>query len=197
VTGLVALREEAKQAFLEREGVPLTYLPFCIQAIVAALKEHPRLNAAYTDDGVDVHRRYHLSIAVATDSGLLTPVIRDADRKSITGLARELDDLAGRARDRTLAPEELQGATFTVNNTGAFGSVISQPIVPLGQVAIVTTEVIRRELRVLADGSFAPRSVMNLCISFDHRALDGSEVGAFMREVVTQLEAYQPGQPVH
>ena len=201
VTGLAALRERAKEAFREAEGVNLTYLPFFVQAIVAALKQHPQLNATYSEEGseasVRVHRGFHVGLAVATDAGLLVPVIRDADRKSIAGLARQINGLGEKARERKLTVDEMRGATFTIDNTGAFGSLISVPIVPVGQVAIITTETIRRELRVTADGSFGARSVVNLATSFDHRALDGADVGRFMRTVKEHLEAYRPDQPVH
>ena len=197
VTGLVRLREANKERFQQTEGVPLTYLPFFVQAITGALKEHPALNATYSDDGIIVHRRRHIGIAVATDAGLIVPVVRDADDKSIAGLAREIVDLGARARDRKLALDEVRGATFTVDNTGAFGSIISQPIIPPGTAAIITTEAIRRELRVAADGSFAARDVMNLCISFDHRALDGAQAGAFMQTARRNVEAFQPSQTVY
>ena len=197
VTELALLRESAKEAFRREEGVALTYLPFFIQAIVGALKEHPALNATFADDGIRIHHRCHMGIAVAAASGLIVPVIRDADRKSVAGLARELDELGAKARDRKLTLDDVRGATFTVDNTGAFGSVLSQPIVPPGQAAIVTTEAVRRELRVAADGSFAARSVMNLCLSFDHRALDGAQAGLFMQAVKRNLEAIRRDQPVY
>jgi 2-oxoisovalerate dehydrogenase E2 component (dihydrolipoyl transacylase) len=172
-------------------------MPFFVQAVVAALKQHPSLNATFADDGILVHRRYHIGVAVAAPSGLVVPVLHDADRKSVSGLARELDDLGEKARARKLSLDDLRGGTFTIDNTGAFGSIISQPIVPPGQAAIITTEAIRRELRVAADGSFAARSVMNLCISFDHRALDGDHAGLFMRAVREYLEAIAPDQAVY
>ncbi len=197
VTGLVRLREANKERFQQTEGVPLTYLPFFVQAVTGALKEHPALNATYTDDGIVVHRRRHIGIAVATEAGLIVPVVRDADDRSIAGLAREIVDLGARARERKLALDEVRGATFTVDNTGAFGSIISQPIIPPGTAAIITTEAIRRELRVAADGSFAARDVMNLCISFDHRALDGAQAGMFMQAVRRNIEAFQPSQTVY
>ena len=197
VTGLVQLREAAKERFLADEGVALTYLPFFVQAIAGALRHHPALNARYTAEGIRVHHRLHLGIAIATDAGLIVPVIRDADRKSISGLARELQELGEKARTRKLGIDDVRGGTFTIDNTGAFGSVISQPIIPPGQAAIITTEAIRREPRVAGDGSIAARSVMNLCISFDHRALDGAEAGLFMRAVKQNLEAFRADQPVY
>jgi 2-oxoisovalerate dehydrogenase E2 component (dihydrolipoyl transacylase) len=197
VSNLVRLREATKEGFQRTEGVPLTYLPFFVQAVVAALKQHPALNATYTDEGVRVHHACHIGVAVAVESGLIVPVVRDADRKSIAGLAHEIVDLGAKARDRKLSLDEVRGATFTLDNTGAFGSVISQPLIPPGQVAIMTTEAIRRELRVAEDGSFAARSVMNLCISFDHRALDGAQAGMFMRSVKEHLEAIRADQQVY
>ncbi len=195
VSGLVELRRRARATFEEAHGVRLTFMPFFVRAIARTLREHPALNASYGEDGVLRHARLDMGIAVATDSGLLVPVLRAADTKSLAQLASELLDLGERARARTLTHAELTGATLTIDNTGAFGSLISQPIVPLGQVAIVTTEAIRRELRIIPgdDGdAFGPRSVMNLAISFDHRALDGAEAGAFMAALKTRLEAIAP-----
>ena len=199
VSGLVELRRRARDAFEEAHGLRLTFMPFFVRAIAETLREHPALNASYSDDGVLRHERLDMGIAVATDSGLLVPVLRAADTKSLAQLAGALQDLGDRARARTLAREELIDATLTIDNTGAFGSLISQPIVPVGQVAIVTTEAIRRELRIVpADGgdAFAPRSVMNLAISFDHRALDGAEAGAFMAALKARLEAIGPDDPL-
>ena len=195
VSGLVELRRRARATFEDAHGVRLTYLPFFVRAIAHTLREHPALNASYSEDGVLRHARLDMGIAVATDSGLLVPVLRAAESKSLAQLAGELLDLGERARARTLTHAELTGATLTIDNTGAFGSLISQPIVPLGQVAIVTTEAIRRELRIIpgdGDDAFGPRSVMNLAISFDHRALDGAEAGAFMAALKTRLEAIAP-----
>lgn len=193
VSGLVALRADAKAAFERQEGIALTYMPYFVEAIVAALKEHPHVNSTYEDRGLVLHRRYDIGVAVAVESGLVVPVVRDADRKSIVGLAHELHALGTKARARRLSVDEMRAPTFTVDNTGSFGSIVSQPIVPPGQAAIITTEAIRRELRVAIDGSFGVRSVMNLCISFDHRALDGAQGGAFMQAVRRRLEAYRAG----
>jgi 2-oxoisovalerate dehydrogenase E2 component (dihydrolipoyl transacylase) len=196
VTGLVALRERVKAEFAATEGVRLSFLPFFVQAIVGALKQHRSVNASYAGAGITVHSRLDMGIAVATESGLVVPVVRNAGDLSVAGLARALDELASKARDRKLTLEEMRGATLTIDNTGALGSVLSQPIVPAGQVAIITTEAIRRELRPLAADAFGARSVMNLCISFDHRALDGAEAGAFMAAVKANLEAYATAQQV-
>jgi 2-oxoisovalerate dehydrogenase E2 component (dihydrolipoyl transacylase) len=196
VTGLVALRDRVKDDFQRAEGAKLSYMPFFVQAIVGALKQHPAVNATFNDDAITLHARQHIGIAVATDHGLLVPVVRDAGDRSIAGLAREIDALVAKARERKLAIEAMRGATMTVDNTGAFGSVLSQPIIPVGQVAIITTEAIRRELRPIGEG-FGARSVMNLCISIDHRALDGAQAGAFMADVRRRLEDYSAEQAVY
>jgi len=188
VTDLVRLRARVKDEFERREGVKLTYLPFFVEAVVAALKEHPRLNATFADDGIRQHPDVHLGVAVATESGLLVPVLRNAADLSRAGIAHELARLAAKAHERHLTLDEMRNATFTVDNTGAFGSIASQPIVPVGQVAIITTEAIRRELRPAGDDLFGVRSLVNLCISFDHRALDGADAGRFMRTVRENLE---------
>jgi 2-oxoisovalerate dehydrogenase E2 component (dihydrolipoyl transacylase) len=192
VTGLVELRERMKDEFQRVEGVKLTYMPFFVQALVAGLKLHPNVNAAFTEAGIRRYRSHNVGVAVAAESGLVVPVIRDAGDRSIAGLARELETLAEKARTRKLSVDEMRGATITLDNTGAFGSIVSQPIVPVGQAAIVTTEAIRRELRPRDDGAIATRSVMNLCISFDHRVLDGAEAGAFMAAVRGWLERLRP-----
>ncbi len=193
VTALVQMRERAKQAFEQREGVRLTFLPFFIEALAAALREHPLLNATYEDAGLRMHDQAHIGVAVATDSGLLVPVLRNAGDLSLAGIAREVARLAGKAQARKLTIEEMRGATCTIDNTGAFGSVISKPIVPVGQVAIVTTELIRRELRPGGDDAFGVRSVINLCISFDHRAVDGADAGRFMQALRQRVES--PREP--
>jgi 2-oxoisovalerate dehydrogenase E2 component (dihydrolipoyl transacylase) len=191
VTGLVALRERQRRDFEREHGIRLSYMPFFVTVIAAALEKHRDLNASYTEEGLQLHPRIDLGIAVATDSGLLVPVVRGAEGKSVPELARELEDLGRRARERKLTVDEMRGATCTVDNTGAFGSLISQPIVPVGQVAIITTEAVRKEVRVRVDNALAVRSVMNLAISFDHRALDGAEAGRFMQDVRERLEAYR------
>jgi 2-oxoisovalerate dehydrogenase E2 component (dihydrolipoyl transacylase) len=197
VTGLVGLRARLKDEFRRREGVALTYMPFFVHSIVGAMKSHPEINATFDEDAIIVHHRYHIGIAVAAESGLVVPVIRDPDRKSIAGLSHELDELGTKARQRKLSVDEMRGATFTIDNTGAFGSIVSQPIIPPGQAAIITTEAIRREVRATDDGLFGVRSVMNLCVSFDHRALDGAQAGIFMRDVRLALEAIRADQAVY
>jgi 2-oxoisovalerate dehydrogenase E2 component (dihydrolipoyl transacylase) len=192
VTGLVALRQAEKEAFRERHGIDLTYLPFAAHAVAQALLEHPYLNAAWAEDRIILKKRVHLGIAVATERGLLVPVVHDADRLSVGGLARAMADLGGRACTNKLTLEDVQAGTFTLDNTGAFGSVLSQPIINLGQAAIISLEAITRQPRVAGDDTIAVRSVVNLCLSFDHRILDGHLAGAFLGDVKRRLETFGP-----
>lgn len=197
VTPLARYREEVKRSFRDREGVDLTFLPFVIKAAVESLKEYPHLNASWRDEGLLVYREVNVGIAVATEEGLIVPVIRKADGLSIAGLAHAVADLSGRARARKLRLAEVEGGTFTVNNTGAFGSVLSAPIINPPQVANLTSEQVVKRAVVQDGDAIAVRAVMNLCISFDHRAVDGAYVGAFMEAVKRRLEGYGPPTPLY
>jgi len=192
VTGLVALRNAQKEAFRQRHGIDLTYLPFMAHAVAQSLLEHPYLNASWAEDKIILRKRVNLGIAVATDRGLLVPVVRDADRLSVTGLARAMSDLGDRTRDNKLQLEDVQGGTFTLDNTGAFGTVISMPIINQGQSAIITMESITKRPVVVADNAIAIRSIVATCLSFDHRVLDGHQAGAFLQVVKKRLEAISP-----
>jgi 2-oxoisovalerate dehydrogenase E2 component (dihydrolipoyl transacylase) len=192
VTGLVALRNAHKEAFRERHGIDLTYLPFMAHAVAQSLLEHPYLNASWAEDRIILHRRINLGIAVATDRGLLVPVVRDADRLSVTGLSQAMNDLGERTRNNSLKLEDVQGGTFTLDNTGAFGTVISMPIINQGQSAIITMESITKRPVVVADSAIAVRSIVATCLSFDHRVLDGHQAGAFLQAIKKRLEAFSP-----
>jgi 2-oxoisovalerate dehydrogenase E2 component (dihydrolipoyl transacylase) len=196
VTGLVALRDRIRTSFEEREGVELTYLPFIIKAVVDSLKEHPTLNATWGGDKIVLKKRINLGIAVAAPHGLVVPVIHNADLVSIAGLARAARDLITRARQNKLTLPDVQGGTFTLNNTGALGSIVSQPIINYPQAAILTTEAIQKR-PVVRDDAIAIRSMMNLCLSFDHRINDGAQVSAFHQAVKRRLEAMGPGTAVY
>ena len=193
VTDLVRLREAQKEPFRRRHGIDLTYLPFMTYAVAQALPQHPYLNASWAEDRIVLKKRVHLGIAVATDRGLLVPVVRDADRLRVAGLARAMNDLGERARANKLRLEDVQGGTFTVDNTGAFGSVVSMPIINQGQSAIISLEAITKRPMVVGEDAIAVRSVVNLCLSFDHRVLDGHQAGAFLRDVKARLEGLGPG----
>jgi 2-oxoisovalerate dehydrogenase E2 component (dihydrolipoyl transacylase) len=196
VTNLTARRNSLRDSFQQREGVELTYLPFIIKMVVESLKENPTLNATWGGDKVILKKRIHMGIAVAAPEGLIVPVIHDADRLSISGLAHALRDLTTRARERRLRLEDVQGGTFTLNNTGVLGSTVSQPIINYPQAAILTTEAIQKRPVVIND-AIAIRSMMNLCMSFDHRINDGAEASTFLQSVKRHLESISPDMPVY
>jgi 2-oxoisovalerate dehydrogenase E2 component (dihydrolipoyl transacylase) len=191
VSGLVRYREAEKEGFQRRNGVSLTYLPFVAQVLCEALGEFPHLNSTWTDEGILLKRYVNLGIAVAMPGGLIVPVIKDADQLGFTDLARALSDLASRARGKQLKPEDVQGGTFTLNNTGANGSLASYPIINQPQAAILTTEAIVRRPVVIGDG-IAIRHMMNMCLSFDHRILDGLTAGGFLAFIKDRLESWTP-----
>ncbi len=188
VTSLVRQRAEILPEWQARERFELTFLPFFIKAVLAGLRAVPELNASWSGDRVAVHRTYNLGIAVSVPQGLVVPVLRDADRSSVAGLATSLRELVSKARSGRLGADDLTGATFTVNNPGSLGSVLSQPIVPVGQAGIVTMETIVKRAVVVADDAIAVRSMMSSCLSFDHRILDGAQALQFLRTVKEQLE---------
>lgn len=196
VTGLERLRAASREEFRRREGIDLTYFPFFVKAAVAAIHEFPAVNAYWSDQGVVRRRRIAPGIAVALEEGLIVPVLRGADGLSVAGIARAVNDLAVRARTGRLAPDDVEGGTITLNNTGAFGSVVSMPIIPPHQTAIVTLESVVRRPAVVGEG-IAIRSLTNLCCSFDHRVLDGLTVGRFMKKLREGLEAHQPGDVIY
>jgi pyruvate/2-oxoglutarate dehydrogenase complex dihydrolipoamide acyltransferase (E2) component len=191
VTNLARQRERVQAEWQAREGYELTYLPFFVKAVVAGLRAVPELNGSWQGDRIAVRRAYHLGIAVSIEAGLVVPVLHDADQLSVAGIARALRSLIRKAREGKLQMEDLQGATFTVNNPGSLGSIMSQPIVPVGQAGIVTMEAIVRRPVVTADDAIAVRSMMNACLSFDHRVLDGARALIFLREIKRQLESVE------
>ena len=191
VTNLVAARNALRPAFQQREGIALTYLPFVLRALTAALRDNPTFNAAWGEDHIILKRRLNIGLAVAAPTGLVVPVIPDADRLSLSGLAHAVADLTRRARQGQLTLADVQGGTFTLNNTGALGSTVSRPIINHPQAAILTTEAIQKRPVVIND-AIAIRSMMNLCLSFDHRINDGAEAGAFIQSIKTRLEALNP-----
>jgi 2-oxoisovalerate dehydrogenase E2 component (dihydrolipoyl transacylase) len=191
MSGLVALREREKAAFVEREGVKLTYLPFIVKAVVEGLKENPVLNSVWDGDRIILRKRINIGVAVDLEDALIVPVIPDADELNITGLTRRIDDSVKRARAGELGTEDISGGTFTVNNPGSLGSVVSTPIINYPQAAILSAEAIVKRPVVL-DDAIAIRSMMNLEVSFDHRVLDGGAALRFLNAVKGRLEAYGP-----
>ncbi len=195
VTGLVRLRERQKGAFMEREGVKLTYTPFFVKAAVEALREHPILNASVEGDKIVLKKDYHVGVAVAIGTkGLLAPVIRNAGDYNVTGLARKAANMAERARNKELQPDELQGGTFTVTNIGSLGSLMGTPIINQPQVGILATGAIQKRPVVVEDGNrgdaIAVRHMMYLSLSYDHRIIDGAMGASYLQHVVAELEAF-------
>ena len=188
VSGLVALVKGLKEEFRSREGVNLTYLPFILQAVASALRSAPEINSSWQDDRIVLKNEINLGIAVARDEGLIVPVLKNADRKTVAELTRDANSLIEKARDDKLGAADVQGGTFTVNNTGALGSVLSMPLINPPQAAIMTTEAIVKRPVVIGDDAIAVRSMMNLCLSFDHRALDGDQAIRFLARVKKLLE---------
>lgn len=190
VTNLVLLRDKRKDEFLRQEGVNLTYLPFFIQAVVSAIKDYPMMNAAWAADKIIVKRDINLSLLIGTEDSVLAPVIHHADQKSIAGLALAIDSLTKKTRSGKLVLKDMQGGTFTVNNTGSFGSVSSSPTIIYPQAAILTLESIVKKPVVIGE-MIAVRSMVNLCLSIDQRILDGVICGRFLQRVKENLEGYE------
>ena len=199
-SALVRARETAKRDYQAREGISLSYVPFVIKATVDALRRYPTFNAHWTDNGVLAKRRIHMGVAVAVDDGLIVPVVRDVDQLSISGLNRAIAEVAGRARAGKLRLEDYGGSTFTIDNTGWFGSNLTMPIINVPEVAILTMESItkRAVVRETPEGDvIAIRPVMNMVVAIDHRANDGAQAAAFLRTIKAWLEAIGPETPVY
>ncbi|MBK3494073.1 2-oxo acid dehydrogenase subunit E2 [Viridibacillus sp. YIM B01967] len=188
VTELVNYRDAIKGEFKQNEGFNLTYFAFFVKAIAQALKEFPMMNSMWAGDKIIQKKDIHISIAVATEDALFVPVIKHADEKTIKGIAREINELAGKVRAGKLKSEEMQGGTFTVNNTGSFGSVQSMGIINHPQAAILQVESIVKRPVIMNGGMFAARDIVNLCLSLDHRVLDGLICGKFLARVKEILE---------
>jgi len=189
LTELVRLRASVKETFAKR-GLKLTYLPFFVKAAVEALKEMPIVNSSLDESAGEIvlHDRYDIGIAVATAQGLLVPVIREADRKDITQLARDIDRLSRAARDGTAARDDLRGSTFTITSIGSIGGLISTPIINHPEAAILGIgRVIKRPVYD-ADGNLRPADLVYLSFSFDHRILDGAIGAAFGNAVIRRLQ---------
>lgn len=189
VTNLVALRNKLKHEFQKREGINLTYLAFVLKAVVNAIKDYPIMNSVWAVDKIIMKRDINISLAVGTEEAVYTPVIQRADQKNIAGLALEIDELTRKARSGKLSPEDMRGGTITVNNTGSFGSILSQPIINYPQAVNLTFEAIVKRPVVIND-MIAVRSMVNMCLSLDHRILDGVVCGQFLQRVKENMEAY-------
>lgn len=192
MTRVVRLRERAKNAFEQRNGVKLTYLPFIATAAVAALRKYPVVNASLVENAIHYHANINLGIAVALEWGLIVPVVRQAEQRSFVGLANTIADLAGRARSRKLNPDEVGGSTFTLTNSGIFGDEFSTPIINQPDSAILCLSGLKKEPVVLTDAegndTIAIRSMQHFTLGFDHRLIDGADACRFMLELKRVLE---------
>lgn len=190
-TNLVNLRNKHKAKFKETEGVNLTYFSYFVKIVSEVLKDFPLLNSSWDGDTITVHKDINLSIAVADEDQLFVPVIKNADDRSLKGIAKSINELATKARTKKLTGEDMAGGTFTVNNTGAFGSVQSMGIINQPQVAILQVESILKK-PVFIDDMLAARHMVNLCLSIDHRVLDGLMAGNFLQTVKQRIENIDP-----
>jgi len=195
MTRVARLRERERVGFEQRHGVKLTYMPFIAAAAVEALKKFPIANASLLDGFIHYHPSINLGIAVALEWGLIVPVVRNAEGLSFAALARAIADLAERARNKKLLPEEVQGGTFTLTNSGVFGGEFGTPILNQPEAAILAIGGLRKEPVVLTDAegndAIAIRSMQHFCLGFDHRLIDGAEAGKFMSEIKKTLEGWE------
>jgi 2-oxoisovalerate dehydrogenase E2 component (dihydrolipoyl transacylase) len=196
MSGVVANRSANKAAFQKQEGFSLTYLPYVMAAAISALREHPHVNATFNETELIVHRDINLGISVGLEDTLVVPVVRKADGLSIAGLARAVNDLAGRARSKQLKADDLAGGTFTVNNSGTFGTLFSYSVINPGQAGILTMEAIV-ERPVAVNGMIGIKPMMYLCFSFDHRVLDGLQAARFLTSCRKWLETVSLETPLY
>ena len=193
MTRVARLREQSKDAFSERHGTKLTFMPFIFQAVTNAIRQHPIFNAQVTGDQIIYKRDINLGMAVALDNGLIVPVIKRADELSLAGLARTANDLADRARTKQLKPDEVAGGTFTITNPGVFGGLFGTPIINQPQVAILAIGAIEKRPKVLTspegEDYLAIRSMAYFALSYDHRIIDGADAERFLAHIKELLEA--------
>jgi 2-oxoglutarate dehydrogenase E2 component (dihydrolipoamide succinyltransferase) len=196
MTGVVNLRKKWKPEYQTRYGVNLTYVPFVARATIDAIGRWPWVNAEVNGETALIKKYVNLGMAVAVDDakGLMVPVIHHAEEKNLVGLSRSVLELADKARTKTLSPDEMSGGTFTITNPGVFGALIGTPIIPEGQVAILDVEAIVKRPMVVTDehgnDAIAIRHMMFLCLSYDHRLVDGAYAAQFMAQVKQNLESW-------
>ena len=196
MSGVVSNRTANKAAFQKQEGFNLTYLPYVMMAAISALREHPEVNSTFNETELIVHRDVNLGISVGLEDTLLVPVVRKADSLSLAGLARSVNDLATRARNKQLKADELAGGTFTVNNSGTFGTLFSYSVINPGQAGILTMEAIV-DRPVAVQGLIGIKPMMYLCFSFDHRVLDGLQAARFLTSCRKWLESVSVETPIY
>jgi len=195
-TAIARYREAKKEIFRQAKGASLTFLPFIVKATAHVLREFPTVNARWTDEGIRIRRAIHLGIAIALEDGLVVPVLRNPGSKSLSDLAVAIADLVRRAQEGRLLPEELSGSTFTVNNFGADGNLIGTPILNQPEVGILGVGTIQKRPVVLTrqgEDAIAIRWMGYLCLSYDHRVVDGAVAGRFLQALRRTLETFIPG----
>lgn len=185
---LVEIREKLKEPFQKKHNLKLTYMPFIMKATIFALKEYPNMNASMTEENMILKKYYHLGMAVGRDVGLIVVVVRDCDKKSILEITREINELGDKARADKLALNDIQGSTFTITNAGMFGALASTPIINYPEVGILGIHMIQKRA-VVVDDQIVIRPIMTMCLSFDHRLIDGHYAVQFLQRVKHYLES--------
>jgi pyruvate/2-oxoglutarate dehydrogenase complex dihydrolipoamide acyltransferase (E2) component len=189
---IVRLRNQVKDAFKEREGVGLTFMPFIAKAVCDALQAHPEVNGELRGDQLVLKRFVNLGIAVALEDGLIVPVVKNADQMSVTGLASAIADVANRARSKKLAPDDVHGSTFTITNPGPYGTLMSVPIINQPNCAILAFDTVEKRPVVIGD-AIGIRHMVYLSMSWDHRIIDGATAAQFLSRLKSNLETWDFG----
>jgi 2-oxoglutarate dehydrogenase complex dihydrolipoamide succinyltransferase (E2) component len=191
MTNIAKWLEKHKEEFKKRNSYSISFVPFVIKAVCDGLRQFPILNSSWTPENkIVLKKRINMGVAVATEEGLVVPTIYDADEFTVAGLARKLSEIAQRARANKLTLQDMQGSTFVVNNTGVFGTIVSIPIINQPHAGILSMNAVVKRPVVIEDDAIAVRSMMYLCLSFDHRILDGAGSGGFLKAVREKLESY-------
>lgn len=191
MTNIARWLAKNKEAFKQREGYGISFVPFVMKAVCEGIRKFPMINSTWTEDNkIVIKKRINLGIAVATDAGLVVPTLYDADQLTLAGLAKQVNAIAQRARNNKLTLQDMQGSTFVVNNPGVFGTILSVPIINQPHAGILSMDAVVKRAVVVEDDAIAVRSMMYLCLSFDHRILDGAGAGGFLQAVRTRLQGY-------
>ncbi|HEX4714616.1 MAG TPA: dihydrolipoamide acetyltransferase family protein [Ktedonobacteraceae bacterium] len=191
MTNIAKWLEKKKDEFKQRNGYGISFVPFVVKAVCEGIRQFPILNSSWTpDDKIVIKKRINMGLAVATDAGLVVPTVYDADQYTLSGLAKQIANIAQKARTNKLTLQDMQNSTFVVNNTGTFGTIISIPIINQPHAGILSMNAVVKRPVVIEDDAIAVRSMMYLCLSFDHRLLDGAGSGGFMKAVREKLESY-------
>src|SRR6266566_4975933 len=191
MTNIAKWLEKNKEEFKRREGSSISYLPFVMKAVCEGIRKFPMINSSWTEDNkIIIKKRINLGIAVATDVGLIVPTVYDADSFTLAALAKQVNAIAQRARANKLTVQDMQNSTFVVNNPGTFGTILSVPIINQPHAGILSMDAVVKRPVVIEDDAIAVRNMMFLCLSFDHRILDGAGAGGFLQTVRTKLQSY-------